>query len=104
MFGKPEWFGKRNFGIGSFPVTWQGWAYFLGWGIALLLPFGLLAVASKWPEAAVWAVCSSAAFAWDALHLKKQARRTREMENLFYIGEEPDSQVSTNNYELNVKR
>ena len=104
MFGKPEWFGKQSFGIGFVPVVWQGWAYFLGWGTAVLLPLGLLALVGKWPEAAIWTVCSSAVFAWDAMHLKKQAKRTRELDDLFYIGDEPDSQVTTKNYELNVKR
>jgi hypothetical protein len=29
MIGRPDWFTKRNFGIGIRPKTWQGWAYIL---------------------------------------------------------------------------
>ena len=104
MFGKPEWFGKRSIGIGFFPAAWQGWAYFLAWGAAIVLPMVLLALVEKWPEAAVWTLCSSSVFAWDAFHLKKQTKRKRELDDLFFIGDEPESQVSTKNYELHVNR
>jgi CDP-diglyceride synthetase len=29
MIGRPDWFAKRNFGIGIRPKTWQGWIYVL---------------------------------------------------------------------------
>ena len=29
MIGRPDWFTKRNFGIGLRPKTWQGWVYIL---------------------------------------------------------------------------
>ena len=36
MIGRPDWFTKKNFGIGIRPKTWQGWAYLLA-AIALIV-------------------------------------------------------------------
>ena len=29
MIGRPDWFTKKNFGMGIRPKTWQGWVYIL---------------------------------------------------------------------------
>ena len=36
MIGRPDWFTKKNFGIGIRPKSWQGWVYILI-AIALIL-------------------------------------------------------------------
>jgi hypothetical protein len=36
MSDGPEWFAPKRYGIGSVPVTWQGWAITLGF-VAILV-------------------------------------------------------------------
>jgi len=38
MSDDPEWFAPKRYGLGSTPVTWQGWALTIGFvAIAILL-------------------------------------------------------------------
>lgn len=104
MFGKPEWFGKSDIGIGYLPIAWQGWAFYLGWSAVIAAPLVLLISAAKVPEAGVWALASSGTFIWNSVRLKRETFRRRELESLFYIGDEVDSTVTTENYELNLKQ
>ena len=104
MFGKPEWFGEKNIGIGFAPATWRGWAYFLSWGSSVVMPAGVMGMLDKLPEAGIWTACSGGAFLWDALHLKKQTVKQRELDSLYYISDEPDRKITTSNYEMNIKR
>ena len=36
MSDGPEWFAQKRYGIGSVPITWQGWAVTIGFVAALL--------------------------------------------------------------------
>jgi hypothetical protein len=42
MSDGPEWFAPKRYGLGSMPVTWQGWAITVGFvAIVLVLAFTL---------------------------------------------------------------
>jgi hypothetical protein len=42
MSDGPEWFAPKRYGLGSMPVTWQGWAITIGFvAIVLVLAFTL---------------------------------------------------------------
>ena len=42
MSDDPSWFAPKRYGIGSTPVTWQGWAVTLGFvAIMIILAFTL---------------------------------------------------------------
>ena len=54
MFGKPEWFVKRQAGWGLQPVTWQGWVYTLAWAGLIGAPLIALLARQQWAEAGIW--------------------------------------------------
>lgn len=41
MSDGPDWFAPKRYGIGSVPVTWQGWALTIGF-VAVLLALALM--------------------------------------------------------------
>ncbi|WP_164116301.1 hypothetical protein [Sphingorhabdus sp. Alg239-R122] len=42
MFDKKYWFRSKKYGLGSYPHTWQGWA-FVGLYLAFMLGMGMYA-------------------------------------------------------------
>lgn len=65
MFGKSKWFKLPARGWGLRPIVWQGWLYAVVWGAILALPFAVLAIAGRVPEAAIWALIASGVLVWD---------------------------------------
>jgi hypothetical protein len=72
MFGKPEWFQKKQTGWGLRPVSWRGRLYAMTWCAVVCLPFvGLLAF-GKPIESVVWVVVMLFAMLWDVQQLRRQ--------------------------------
>ncbi len=55
----------------------------------------------KIAESLVWLAFSGGSFAYDHWQTKRQVRKKKEMDSLYFIGEE-ESQVSTRNYEFHI--
>jgi hypothetical protein len=104
MFGKPEWFGDRDWGIGYLPAVWQGWAYYALWSAAILIPVGLLTLIDKYPESAIWAITAVGAFILDSRRVRQTTAKKRELDRLFYIGDDGHSPIVTEKYQLQLKR
>ncbi len=71
MFGKPEWFKKKQNGLGITPVSRQGWRYSAGWLAVLLLPFLVLVSERLVVESLVWMIAGCGALMWDVRQILK---------------------------------
>ena len=103
MFGKPEWFKEKQFGWGLVPVSSRGWLYTGVWSVVIVAPFLVLLSMVKIPESLVWMGVSIGALTLDVRSIIKQKRQQKERDALFYIGDESDSHVATQNFDLQVK-
>ncbi len=108
MFGKPEWFRKKNIGWGLRPVSWKGWLYAMAWAAVICVPFILLVANRQLIESLVWAVVMMFALLWDVQHVMRELKKTRfEDADVLIIDEdtEPDpSHFATRSYDLHVRR
>ncbi len=80
MFGKPDWFRKKNVGWGLRPVLWQGWAYSLFWASVICVPFVALIVYGKIVESLVWVVVMMFALLWDVRHVMQEMETPADAE------------------------
>ncbi len=71
MFGKPEWFQKKNVPWGLRPVCWRGWLYAIVWAGVICVPFVALLVSGKAVESVIWVVAMMFFMLWDV----QQTRR-----------------------------
>ncbi len=102
MLGNAKWFAEKQMGKQISPVTWQGWAYVLGWGGAMAGPFVALLARGQNPEAFLWLTASAAALWRETKTLRTAVRRQSEAE-LFYIGDDEASRIATENYDFSLK-
>lgn len=65
MFGKPDWFKKKQRGWGITPICRQGWSYTALWVGVLVLPFVLLIGQHLVAESLVWLAAGTGALVWD---------------------------------------
>lgn len=103
MFGKPEWFEEKTIGWGLVPVSYKGWMYTGLWAGVIAAPFLILLTMLKIPEAFVWMLVSVGALTIDVRSVVKQMRQKKERDALFFIGDDAESHVATQNYDLHVK-
>ena len=121
MFGKPNWFVPKTFGWGLNPVTWQGWAYMLGWVGVMVVPFVVLLTREsqggglKVVEASIWLVATMSAMIYDVYLILGQIRgggkksetpatspTTKPVDDALYIGDDTEP-VATRHFQLRRK-
>ena len=106
MFGKPEWFGKANIGIGYLPRTLTGCVYYLAWPIVVAAPIAGLVFLGKFYEAGIWGAIAFLSMIWDLRRTKRITKRHHELSSLFYIDDAEEhsaNPVETQNYEFSIK-
>lgn len=105
MFGKPEWFKKRQAGWGITPVTWQGWAYASVWSGVVGLPFLTLLLQGLAVESLIWLVAAPAVLLWDVRSLLSEMQGSANKEVLYIDDNETVSaQFATRNYDFRLRR
>lgn len=87
MFGKSVWFRAKATRWGLHPITWQGWAYSLGWIGVIAAPFAALVSRHQVPEALIWLTASLGTFAWDVRGIRRELQPATGRAVLF-IGED----------------
>lgn len=104
MFGSHLWFKDSSMPWGISPVSWKGWAYFIGWAGFIVLPFfGLLAIA-RLPESIIWLVAAMLFWFWDVRQIHAAMHPAPEPEDVFVIDEETDvSKLTTRNYDMHLR-
>ena len=78
LFGKPEWFAKKNRNWGITPTQWQGWVYAAVWTLVIALPFLTLLGRHRAPEAAIWLAGSIGLLAGDVRKLARTLARRQQ--------------------------
>ena len=105
MFGKPEWFCEKRVAWRLKPACWQGWAYSIVWLGIIVIPILCLLATSRVPEALIWLMITAGYLAWDLRKVVKPKAAVEAQEDVLYItDDENDSQVVTQNYELQLRR
>lgn len=72
VFGKPQWFTKKRPGWGLVPARLPGWIYAAVWLLVMVVPFVLLAMRHRAPEAAIWLIGSIGMLTWDVRKLRRR--------------------------------
>ena len=117
MFGKPQWFRPKAFGLGLVPITWQGWAYSAAWIGVIGLPFVLLVGRHQPLEASVWLGLSVGALVYEMRQVLSGFRvsaspspgtssgAAKSDDDVLYIADSrPGQGIVTRNYNLQVRR
>lgn len=128
MFGKPAWFIPKAFGWGIHPVTWQGWVWLAGWLAVMLLPYAVFLSdkPTRWTEGFIWLTAMAAVMIFDVWQIlaamkplsgnsptsttsaERPGQNTRSEgkaeSELFYIGDEPEQNLTTKNYDFRLRR
>jgi hypothetical protein len=119
MFGKPNWFIPKTSGWGLRPITWQGWAYTLGWAGVIAVPFLILllrphAGGFRVAEAGIWMLASMSALFFDVRLIRQQllgtgpkpavvpATAAKPVSDILYIGDDKEP-IATRNFQLRRK-
>lgn len=103
MFGNPEWFTVKEKRWGVTPVDFRGWAFHGAWVGVIGLVFMLLIGLERVPESLIWALLSCGAYAFEVRSIAKRIRAKEERDRLFYIGDEPEMVIETEEYRLQSK-
>lgn len=101
MFGNPDYFKPESKLIPK-PRRRSGWAFYVCWLGAIVIPSLCMVGMGKVIEPIAWFLISTIWFSVDTLVTSRNIKRKAELEKLFFIGEE-DSHVSTQNYDLNLR-
>jgi hypothetical protein len=71
VFGKPEWFTRTRTRWGIRPIGLPGWAYAAVWSAVITIPFLLLVLRDRPPEAIIWLIGSMGTLTWDVRKLAR---------------------------------
>ncbi len=106
MFGKPNWFRKKQSSWGLMPITFQGWAYTLTWLAVLALPFTLLVLRHQAVEAMIWLIASGGLLMYDVRQIMAAMRPPAAAEDVLYIGdgESGSDRLATRNFDFQLRR
>lgn len=102
MFGNPEYFHKDSKRIPK-PAGIAGWMFYGLWFAAIIGPTVAMFLMGKQIEPLVWVTISGIWFGVDLVKSSRAIRRQRDLDELFYIGEQ-ESHISTTNYDLNLRK
>jgi len=103
MFGKPDWFKKKQPGWGITPICRQGWCYTGLWLGVLIVPFLLLLGQHLAVESLVWLAAAMGALVWDVRQVLAAMRPANE--DVLYIDETEtlSEQFATRNFDFRLR-
>lgn len=106
MFGKPNWFRKKQKSWGLMPITFQGWVYVLAWLAVLVLPFALLVLRHQAVEAMIWLCAAGGLLMYDVRQIMAAMQPPADAEDVLYIGDSQSGsdRLATRNFDFQLRR
>lgn len=104
MFGKPDWFKKKEIGWGITPICWQGWSYTATWIAVLIVPFLVLIGQHLMVESLLWLTAAMGVLVWDVRQILIMMRPVAE-DDVLYIDdtETLSEQFTTRNFDFRLR-